>query len=177
MNADYLRIALRFRLARVEDAADIARIDVRSWQAAYRAILPREYLDKLSIPKRQAQWRETIKAGTPRVILAQRDDVTLGYVAWGRSRDRDRHGAEAEIETLYIDPMHWRKGAGTLLIDESIEAAASEGYRDITLWVLEENERALSFYRARGFRLDGAFHSLTIGGRLVDEMRLRLKIQ
>jgi GNAT superfamily N-acetyltransferase len=175
MRSDYLRVTLTFRLATIDDAADIARIDVRSWQAAYRSILPDAYLDKLSIAKRTAQWRHAIENGAPRVILAQRDDHTLGFLSWGRSRDRLKN--EAEIETLYIDPMHWRTGAGTLLIDEAMEAAASEGYRQMTLWALEKNERAMSFYEKQGFRLDGVFRTLNIGGREVDEMRLRRKIQ
>jgi GNAT superfamily N-acetyltransferase len=177
MPIDHLRIALTFRLATAKDVADIARISVRSWQAAYRGILPRPYLDALATAKREAFWKQTIARGTPRVILAQRDDITLGWIAWGPSRDRDPRRTIAEIEALYIDPLHWRKGAGTLLIEEAIEAAASEGYREMTLWVLEENKRGRSFYETMGFTADGAFHPLNVGGRDVDEMRLRLKIQ
>jgi ribosomal protein S18 acetylase RimI-like enzyme len=176
MAADYLRTALTFRLALADDAAEIARIHVKAWQAAYRSIFPAAYLDSLSIPKRQALWTQLIARGTPRVVLAQRDDVTLGWIAWGASRDYDSRKTDAEIEAIYIDPPCWRQGAGRMLIDESINAAASEGYREMTLWALEENARGLRFYKKMGFALDGVFRTERVGGCEVCETRLRLII-
>ena len=176
MTADYLRTALSVRLALADDAAEIARIHVRAWQAAYRSIFPAEYLDTLSIPRRQALWAQTIARGMPRVMLAQRDDVTLGWIAWGASRDYDKGRTDAEIEAVYIDPPHWRKGAGRMLIDEAINAAASEGYREMTLWALEENVRGLRFYKALGFVLDGVFRTERVGGCEVCETRLHISI-
>jgi ribosomal protein S18 acetylase RimI-like enzyme len=176
MNSDYLRTALFVRLALADDAAEIARIHVRAWQAAYASIFPADFLNSLSIPKRQALWTGTIARGMPRVMLAHRDDVTLGWIAWGASRDHDKGRTDAEIEAVYIDPAHWREGAGTVLIDEAINAAASEGYREVTLWALEENVRGLSFYKALGFALDGVFRTERIGGCEVCETRLHLSI-
>jgi ribosomal protein S18 acetylase RimI-like enzyme len=176
MNTDYLRTALFVRLALGADAAEIARIHVRSWQAAYASILPADYLDSLSIPKRQAFWTGTIARGMPRVMLAERDDVIQGWVAWGPSRDHDKGRTDAEIEAVYIDPPHWRSGAGRMLIEEAVNAAASEGYRDVTLWALEENVRGLRFYKALGFVLDGVFRTERIGGCEVCETRLHLRI-
>ncbi|SAK99124.1 N-acetyltransferase GCN5 [Caballeronia calidae] len=176
MTADYLRTALSVRLALPADAADIARIHVKAWQAAYRSIFPAAYLNSLSIPKRQALWTALIARGMPRVMLAERNDVTLGWIAWGVSRDHDRRETDAEIEAIYIDPTHWRRGAGRMLIDEAINAAASEGYREMTLWALEENVQGLRFYKALGFALDGVFRTERVGGCEVCETRLRMAI-
>ncbi|SAL62069.1 N-acetyltransferase GCN5 [Caballeronia arvi] len=176
MTANYLRTALTFRLALADDAAEIARIHVKAWQAAYRSIFPAAYLDSLSVPKRQALWTQLIARGMPRVMLAQRDDVMLGWIAWGASRDYDSSQTDAEIEAIYIDPPHWREGAGRMLIDEAINAAASEGYRQMTLWALEENVRGLRFYKALGFALDGVFRTERVGGCEVCETRLRMAI-
>ena len=134
MKADYLRTALSFRLARPADAAEIARIHVKAWQAAYRSIFPAEFLDSLSIAKRRALWTDLIARGTHRVMLAERDDVMLGWIAWGPSRDHDKGKTDAEIEAVYIDPAHWRKGAGRMLIDEAITSALKglkEGFQGI----------------------------------------------
>ncbi|BAN26046.1 GNAT family N-acetyltransferase [Caballeronia insecticola] len=176
MTADYLRNALTVRLARPDDAAGIARIHVRAWQAAYRSIFPAAYLDSLSIPKRRALWAELIARGMPRVMLAQRNDVIQGFIAWGASRDNDKGQADAEIEVIYIDPSQWRRGVGRMLIDEAINAAASEGYREVTLWALEENVQGLRFYKALGFALDGVFRTERVGGCEVCETRLHLAI-
>ncbi|SAL49957.1 N-acetyltransferase GCN5 [Caballeronia turbans] len=176
MKADYLRTALSVRLARPDDAAEIARIHVKAWQAAYRSIFPAEFLDSLSIAKRRALWTALIARGTPRVMLAQRNDILLGWIAWGPSRDHDKGSTDAEIEAIYVDPAHWRKGAGRMLIDEAINAAASEGYREMTLWALEENAHGLRFYKALGFALDGVFRTERVGGCEVCETRLHLRI-
>jgi L-amino acid N-acyltransferase YncA len=176
MTFTYFRTALTFRLASAADAGDIARIHVRSWQAAYRTIFSPEFLAALSQPRHEAFWAHTIARRTPRVMLAIRDDVTLGWLAWGPSRDRDRTAHTAEIEALYIDPRHWRTGAGSMLIDEAVQAAASERYRTITLWALEENTPSLRFYRAQGFVQDGAYQTERVGGREVGEVRFRMKI-
>jgi L-amino acid N-acyltransferase YncA len=176
MTSTYLRTALTFRLASADDARDIARIHVRSWQAAYRTIFSPEFLAGLSQQKHEAFWAHTIARRTPRVMLAVRDDVTLGWLAWGPSRDRDRTAQVAEIEALYIDPSHWRKGAGSMLIDEAVEAAASERYRSITLWALQDNTPSLNFYRAKGFVQDGAYQTERVGGRDADQLRFRMRI-
>ncbi|MCG7405663.1 MULTISPECIES: GNAT family N-acetyltransferase [Caballeronia] len=176
MKADYLRTALSFRLAAPSDAAEIARIHVKAWQAAYRSIFPAEYLNSLSIPKRRALWSELIARGMPRIMLAERDDIMLGWIAWGPSRDNDKGRTDAEIEAIYIDPAHWRQGAGRMLIDEAINAAASEGYREMTLWALEENVHGLRFYKALGFALDGVFRTERLGGCEVCETRLHMAI-
>ena len=176
MTADYLRTALSVRLARADDAAEIARIHVKAWQAAYRSIFSAGFLDSLSIPKRRALWSELIARGNPRVMLAQRSDVVLGWIAWGASRDHDKGRTDAEVEAIYIDPPHWRQGAGRVLIEEAINAAASEGYREMTLWALEENACGLRFYKALGFALDGVFRTERVGGCEVCETRLHMTI-
>ena len=56
------------RPAKSDDALEVARVHVRSWQAAYRGLLPDDYLDDLraeeraqrynfpAIPERQSRW-------------------------------------------------------------------------------------------------------------------------
>jgi hypothetical protein len=45
-----------------------------------------------------------------------------------------------------------------------------------TLWVLSQNERALRFYDAAGWRPDGATKSESIGGFELQEVRLRREL-
>jgi hypothetical protein len=46
------------RLAQASDARVIAVVHVRSWQAAYQDLLPRDYLDSLDPDQRGAAWPE-----------------------------------------------------------------------------------------------------------------------
>ena len=50
------------RAATPADAAAIAGVHVRSWQAAYRGIVPDEVLDGLSLPDREQRWRSILRA-------------------------------------------------------------------------------------------------------------------
>ena len=52
----------------------------------------------------------------------------------------------AEIKELYVDPFFERKGIGGKLLDYAIS-----NYHVQELWVLEENEKAKSFYLKHGF--------------------------
>jgi ribosomal protein S18 acetylase RimI-like enzyme len=45
--------------------------------------------------------------------------------------------------------------------------------RDITLWVLQDNQRALGFYEKIGYRPDGAEKEIQLTGRSLTEIRLR----
>ncbi|HEY2802789.1 MAG TPA: GNAT family N-acetyltransferase, partial [Actinomycetota bacterium] len=47
-------------------------------------------------------------------------------------------------------------GVGRALMSAAIEFAQNSGYRELTLWVLERNDRARRFYEAAGLRPDGA---------------------
>ncbi|MFE7546875.1 GNAT family N-acetyltransferase [Streptomyces gardneri] len=63
------------REATPEDAAALAGVHVRSWQAAYRDLLPGPYLDSLDPEERAALWRDRLTAtDRPTVLLATEAD-------------------------------------------------------------------------------------------------------
>jgi ribosomal protein S18 acetylase RimI-like enzyme len=39
----------------------------------------------------------------------------------------------------------------------------ARGYREVVLWVLEDNTEARRFYEAMGFHVDGAFKMVELG--------------
>jgi ribosomal protein S18 acetylase RimI-like enzyme len=61
-----------------------------------------------------------------------------------------------EIYAIYLDPREWRKGYGLALVKAAMEALKAQGFSEVTLWVLDKNERGIGFYEAMGFRADGA---------------------
>lgn len=48
-----------------------------------------------------------------------------------------------------------------------------KGYSSVSLWVLEENQRARRFYEKAGFDLDGASKSIEIDESELREFRYR----
>ena len=163
------------REATVEDAQAIATIQVDSWRAAYRGILPEAYLANLAMTQRSDAWRKSIIAGRPRVLIAHSNadgvETILGWVAFGDSRDGDKDHCWAEVETLYIAPDSWRKGIGKRLIDAARHALLSAGYTDVALWVLLDNRRARAFYKRSGFVCDNSSRGVQLGGKWLTEIR------
>jgi GNAT superfamily N-acetyltransferase len=171
-----LAVSLRIRRAREADAQALAEVHVRAWQAAYRELLPAEFLAGLSISDRAERWRARLAEEQPsgeQALIAGATTVAelagklVGFVSIGPSRD-DELADWLELNTIYLLPSAWRTGiAGRLL------AAALAEDRRYFLWVLAGNQRAQAFYRKAGFAPDGATKTITLGGRTLTELRWR----
>jgi ribosomal protein S18 acetylase RimI-like enzyme len=167
------------RAAGPEDAEEVERLRVAGWQAAYRGILPDDYLNRMRVDgeRRRRHMAEQATAQRPAIVVesvAVQGGAIVGWVAGGRCRDADRPGpGQGEVYAIYVLPEWWGRGAGRLLMGHAVRALTDAGYRDITLWVLEANEQARRFYAAAGFRPDGARQELDLGGP-VTEVRYQL---
>jgi RimJ/RimL family protein N-acetyltransferase len=145
---------VQIREAAVADAAAIARVRVRSWQAAYRGLLPDSVLDGLTVEDSARIWAERLAGSGPRArVLVVQDEQVIGYAAFGYRRDDTPD--EGELWAIYVDPSAWGGGAGHLLHAAALDALRSMGFRTAALWVLQGNERAIRFYTRAGWRLDG----------------------
>jgi ribosomal protein S18 acetylase RimI-like enzyme len=170
--------AMEVRRARAEDAARIAEIHVRSWQAAYRGLMPDALLDNLSIAGRQAFWEERIARDEATVLVAEADAVVYGWLVFGKSRDRDAHPAVVEVYGLYVDPEAWRRGVATTLWNDAKHRIGRTEATDITLWVIEGNERARRFYEAIGFEHEaGQVKPFERDGTVLTEVRYRMRMR
>ena len=150
-----MRIA-EVRKATAEDASVIAFIHVRSWQVAYRGHMPDEFLDGLDAEKRTNMWRELTQNPDKIVFVADdRKGNIVGFSALGPSRDTDADPNTAEVSAIYVHPEQWQKGIGRALLSTSLDEVRKRGFDQVTLWVLESNQRARSFYESFGFMQDG----------------------
>ena len=146
---------VEIRDARPGDERAVAEVHVRSWQSAYRDLLPEEYLDGLRPEHRIPGYRFGEDGAAPRTLLAIEGATVLGFATFGASRDEDAPGA-GELFALYVDPERWRAGAGRVLLARTREGLHALGHREALLWVLRGNEPAERFYEADGWRRDGA---------------------
>jgi L-amino acid N-acyltransferase YncA len=151
-----MRIA-QVRKATVEDASGIAFVHVRSWQVAYRGHMPDEFLDSLDLEKRTNMWRELTQDPDKIIFVAEdREGKIVGFSALGPSRDADANPNTAEVSAIYVHPEKWKKGIGRALLSASLDHVRKCEFDQLTLWVLEANQRARSFYESFGFIQDGA---------------------
>jgi ribosomal protein S18 acetylase RimI-like enzyme len=163
---------MNIRPALLSDARAIAEVHVRSWQAAYRGIVPDAHLDSLSIDRREMAFREALARGSPEMWVALSDTEPVGWIAFGASRDVAAGASVGEIEAIYVVPSHWATGTGWSLWNAARTRLRERQFEAVTLWVLEENERAIRFYRAAGFVPDvAARKQITIGGKSLWEAR------
>jgi GNAT superfamily N-acetyltransferase len=165
------------RPARAEDAGQIALVHVRSWQGAYRGLIPQAYLDGLDVAERTRIWERAL-TGTdnPRagVLVADDGGSVTGFVDYFPSRDPDADpDPVAEIGAIYLLPSAWGGGIGRRLMDAAFNRLAFAGFTEVTLWVLDSNVRARRFYEAGGWSADGACKQDDSRGFPLSEVRYR----
>ena len=182
------RVIETIREATPADGDAIAAVNVSSWQRGYRGLLPEEVLAGLSVAELGPRWTAGLRAGVARVgtLLACRGDEVVGFSTVGPLRDpeaaADRAAADraetgvdlGELRTLYVHPEHWRLGIGNRLHAAALRKLAALGFRQAVLFVLVNNDRAISFYRQAGWTPDGGRKTSTgPAGVQLNEIRFR----
>ena len=159
------------RGATPDDATEVASVHVRTWQVAYRGLMPDEYLDALR-PEDRAK-RYTFGSSDPlqpATIVAVDEGAIRGFATTGPALSTDGHSS-GELYALYVDPSSWRLGIGRALIAAAREHLRSQGFTEACLWVLVGNDRAERFYRADGWVSDGTRRVADVHGLMVNEVR------
>ena len=162
------------RPAVLGDAEALARVHTESWQAAYRGIVPDDYLDGLRWTERVERWQRRLAAPVHRseaVLVAAQDGDVCGFAHLGPARDTDTAGL-TEIYAIYVEATAWGRGTGAALIHAALDRVPT-GTPAVTLWVFEANAQARRFYRRHGFAPDGTSKVESIGGRELTEIRYR----
>jgi GNAT superfamily N-acetyltransferase len=132
-------------------------VHVRGWQAAYRDEISAEWLSGLDPEARARLWTRILRGGLGQVFVAESELGITGFCALLAARDADLdRSAVVEISALYVDPESWRSGHGRALFRAARAGAHSQGFREISLWVVESNPRGRGFYESQGFVADGA---------------------
>ena len=159
-----------------ENAYEYTLLHIACWRDAYKGIISDEYLDSMSaqLDRRVEICRQAINEpdGCECLYVANGDEM-IGRLIFGESRDEDKHGA-GEIYAIYLLADYWGKGYGTQMMDFAVSALRLAGFREIIVWVLEDNYRARRFYEKCGFAYDGTRQGIDIGETLV-EIRYGLK--
>ena len=175
--------ALTIRPATLNDAQAIARIRVQGWRFAYQGLISQDYLDSLSVAEDTERMRgylsqfpqnsppsrpESVQGSSDgekrSFMLATRGDAVLGFCRFSAAPDKADCAERAvpggtmngRLHALYIDPDSLGQGIGHALMNHALSTFAAWGCERATLWVLEGNSRAISFYERQGWRCTGA---------------------
>jgi RimJ/RimL family protein N-acetyltransferase len=170
-------MSVQIRDARADDVDTLGRVHVRAWQAAYRAVMPDEYLDGLQASDRAAMWVRFLEEPYPdqRLQVITVDARVAGFACFGSCPDAE----DAPLGGLYainLDPDHWGRSLGRQLLSEVTLELPAFGDAAV-LWVVPENARARRLDESAGWADDGGRrHDEELGVR-VDEMRYRITLR
>ena len=182
------RPAAVVRPATVADAYAMASAHVRSWQAAYRGIVPDDVLDGLSVERRATFWsRQLGEMEAPSAAwVAVEGEHVAGFVSIGPESEHDVDDtgkptgddgpAPGELYAIYLEPEAWSRGLGRALMAAAVEGLRAGGFPTAILWVFAANDRARRFYERAGWRLDGGTRSWEASGTSLPVVRYRLDL-
>jgi len=155
----------------------VARVHVRSWQAAYRNLMPDEYLDQLRPEDRAEKYNfGSLDPLTPHAIVLTEGGEIRGFAMTVPAQDLNMPGY-GELCALYVDPDHWDRGMGVALVSAARARLFDLGFRKAILWVLAGNVRADRFYRKDHWAPDGAQRTDEVWGLTVNDMRYRRNLE
>ena len=168
-------VSVELRRAVPGDEPGVAEVHVRSWQAAYRGLLPDAYLDALQPAERAARYTFAVEdPGAPETVVAVDGGTISGFATIGTPRDGDAPGMRTgELFALYVHPDRWDRGVGRELIGDARARLHARGSATAILWVLAGNARAQRFYRLDGWSHSGETRREEVHGLLLDELRYR----
>lgn len=149
-----------------DDKMLISRIYEESWKYTYKGIIPQDYLE--SIP--EGGWVANLENSNWSTLICVDNGRIVGTSSFCESRFNQFDGW-GEIISIYLLPDYMGRGFGKALFDSVIAELKKMGYRNIFLWVLEENLRARKFYEKEGFSMTDDYLNDNIGGKDVREIR------
>jgi GNAT superfamily N-acetyltransferase len=171
------------RPARAGDIADIARIQVETWQFGYAKLLPPPVLEAITLEAATAAWTEAVTAApTPKhhVLVAQEQEWVVGFVALGPAEeledaqpdDPDPAGTVA-IGPVVVELRWGRRGHGSRLMAAAVDTARADGATHAVIWIPEGDTVTREFLISAGWAPDGLARELDTGAGLLREIRLQ----
>ncbi len=142
------------RPATLADAQAIAAISVRTWHDAYADIAHPQTLAERDLPSQTARWQARLSSRETETVVAQAGGSTIGYATTGPGDDPDSAPDTGSLLALYVDPPAQGAGHGTRLLADAVRRLRLAGYREATLWVFAEYDRARRLYERHEWALD-----------------------
>ncbi|MBV9997426.1 MAG: GNAT family N-acetyltransferase [Caulobacteraceae bacterium] len=151
------------------DAADLARVHVKSWRETYPGHLPQTYLNGMR-PSAHARrfYRDLMRASPGEVVLlAESAEGPVGYASGARLKAETRP-ADSEVFTLYVLKAAQKAGLGRALLNSAARVFQADGARSLMLRVLSSNRKARGFYEHLGGEAFAEVPSQGWGGGLTE---------
>lgn len=153
---------ITIRLAIPADALDMAEVHMRSWEVAYKDIIPAEFIKEKNA-NRPALYQQNITNENNKKYVIQLNSKTVGIMFVALPQDDDVGDNCYELHGIYLHPDYYRQGIGTQAMDFAYDIARGFGKTVMTVWVFEDNTNSIKFYKKCGFAKDGKTKILNFG--------------
>lgn len=175
------------RPARAEDGAEIARIQVQTWQLGYATILPAPVLAGLSVPASEEIWASALAdPPSPRhqVLVALEQQWIVGFLALVPAADVEQPGEggpdlrlTVAMGPLLVEPRWGRRGHGSRLLAAAVDTVRLAGLTHAIAWLPEADTASRSFFGAAGWVADGYARTLDTGAGELREVRIHVSLE
>tara|TARA_R110000868_G_scaffold6370_3_gene36382 strand:- start:154 stop:639 length:486 start_codon:yes stop_codon:yes gene_type:complete len=152
------------RAARLDDAEELAAVHTQSWQETYTGLFSENAWSAESRVRREAMWNVLLTDDDTTSVVAEVDGAIIGFAHAEHNRDEPNLPAE-ELKMIYVLASAHGTGAGQALIDAALGGAPA------SVWVLEQNPRARTFYAKNRFMRDGTVREMDFNPN-IRELRL-----
>ncbi|NEW42490.1 GNAT family N-acetyltransferase [Nocardia cyriacigeorgica] len=140
----------RIAPAAAEHARGLAECHIVCWREAYRGLVPDHVLDAFDINHRTEIWARRLRDHPGRTTVAAADDTVIGFITLGPALYHPTV-TDLELNALYVRAEWYGTGVADDLMQTTLNPETP-----CSLWVFEQNPRAIAFYRKYGFTPDGA---------------------
>jgi GNAT superfamily N-acetyltransferase len=134
------------RHARTQDAFSIAKVQVETWQSAYKWLIPQSHLDTLHVSQKAEKWERKIGLWVKPIFVAEHDWEVVWFIAWWRSREKTSY--DGEVMAFYVLESYQWSWIGSKLLENIKMEFKKLGFSSFYVWVLE-NGPARDFYEKK----------------------------
>lgn len=153
----------------------LAELHLGTAIAGYGHIFPKD-APPPTLEETRAQWEHWLgpdwELGRRAFVAEDPDGSIVGLVLAGPD---PADGDLGHLSRLYVAPPRWGHGIGGQLYRAAIDHLLSAGFSEATLWVLEHNERARSWYERLGWRCTDE-RKTTYAPAGIDDVRYRIAL-
>ncbi|MGW0902954.1 N-acetyltransferase family protein [Streptomyces sp. NPDC002853] len=170
----YGAVMLTVRAMTESDVPAVAAIRVTGWKSAYAGIVPRSFLDDMTVEADIQQLRQHFKGakeGATNLVAVDPRGRVVGWACLGPLGGGGTSATRGELYALYVQPSLTGSGIGRILLDAVHAHARADGFDLVLLWVLTDNSGARRFYERAGYVADGAVQVDDYDGVSVPEVR------
>ena len=163
---------LKIRTATINDAKSIAMVQISSWRAGYKGIIPDKYLNEMHFENHIRGWEEKMQSGdaSQRFYVAETKGNITGFIVVCAPRDENA-GFDYELSALYLHPEWWGQGVGQALFNRAVTDLKKHGIKNMYVWVLRDNTIARRFYsKMGGYEIKGLEKCFMVDGENIPEI-------